>query len=200
MPLSNRVFVPNQPLRTSFGYSAKAGLSESWLRSKGIASEAECVIRATGEPIMNAQLTKIDPEKHSMEFDAEYYNKGVLVYKAHITRNVQSGIVIDVVYDGMFRSAYQHKSGDRIRIPAIKTTRMDTGELVSETKNVHIEGDGSFMVEEVNYENREIRSRFSVRRHAGTGLLIEQKALEGLPDADYHHYELLVDTWTRRDL
>ena len=68
MPLSNRVFVPNQPLRTSFGYSAKAGLSESWLRSKGIASEAECVIRATGEPIMNAQLTKIDPEKHSMEF------------------------------------------------------------------------------------------------------------------------------------
>src|SRR5436309_3714118 len=57
-------------------------------------------------------------------------------------------------------------------------------------------GDDTFRVEETAYQDGKEIFQSLVRRHARTGLLLDEAVKHGSLDRDYHHYELTIDDWS----
>lgn len=194
-----REFYHHQKTATDFSYEDKLGASKQWYRMMKIATSAETRFYDTNELIYRSTLVSMDTKdsnKPTLSFKSEYLKDGKVVFTADVERDLSSCTVNAVVFNGKYRSEHIYPNGRR-ELPLMKTTDVATGKTVSETKNIEIIGDGSFRVEEINYRDGKEVFHSLVRRHAGSGLIVEENVKDGALDVDYHHYELLLHNWSQ---
>lgn len=196
----SRKFYPNQQTNTDYRYEDKLGSSTTWYRMMKIATSAETKFAASNKLIHRSTLVAMDykdkPQNEmTLTFKSEYLKDNGVVFTFDVVRDFSSCTVNSVTLEGKYRSVYTYPNGRR-DLPLITTTDLSSGKTVSETKNIEIVGDGSFRVEEFNYQDGKEIFRSVVRRHAGTGMFVEEVVKHGKLDTDYHHYELLLGNWS----
>lgn len=196
----SRKFYPNQRTITHFSYEGKLGSSTTWYRMMKIATGAETRFAESNKLIHRSNLVAMDykdkPQNEmTLTFKSEYLNDDGVAFTCDVVRDLSSCVVNSVTLEGKYRSVYTYPNGRR-ELPLITTTDLSSGKIVSETKNIEIVGDGSFRVEEINYQDGKEIFRSLVRRHAGTGLFVDEVVKYGTLDTDYHHYELLLNNWS----
>lgn len=196
----SRKFYPNQRTITNFNYEGKLGSSTAWFRTMKIATSAQTRFAESNKLIHRSHLVAMDykdkPQNEmTLTFKSDYMNNDGVAFTCEVVRDLSSCTVNSVTFEGKYRSVYTYPNG-RGELPLITTTELSSGRIVSETKNIEIVGDGSFRVEEINYQDGKEVFRSVVRRHAGTGLFMDEAVKHGALDIDYHHYELLLNNWS----
>lgn len=193
-------FYTNEPTRTTFSYEPAAGVSTTWLRMMKIASGGRITLRSNDELIARIALTGIDTKDRTQDqmtatFTMDLFKNGLSFSSGVVVRHLGSCPVRAVVYDNLYQSTYDYSRGPNYP-PMIKTTELKTGALVGEARAPQSMGDGSFIVDEIEYRDGKEIFRAKVRRHVGTGLMISEVVVSGTPETDYQHFELVLGNWS----
>lgn len=192
---SQREFYTYRATSTAFGYRGITDYSTVWLRSMGMASSGETRFRDSNDVIFRATLLEVDAKARLLLFKAVYLKNGTALIQADVARDM-SCRVVSAILNGAVRSEYSYVS-HRDPIPLIRTIDVATGKVLSTTSGVELMGDGTFRVQEADYRDGRETFRSVSRRHAGTGLILDESVQNGVLERDYHHYELMLDNWSR---
>jgi hypothetical protein len=168
--------------------------SAIWFGTMGIATGGETKFAQSNTVILRSTLMALDPRARLLTFKSAYLKNGNVLITADVVRDLGCR-VISVIFSNAFRSEYYYGSITQ-PIPSIKTTDVATGKVLSITGDVEIQNDGTFRVQEIDYQDDHEVFKSVARRNSGTGLLIGEEIKHGVLERDYHHYELTLDRWS----
>lgn len=193
-----RTFISNSRIETKFAYEDRL------LSAAGVPSAATVHLPdgATIAMVQGGELVDEDGERRiRVTLTLSAPGAPVSTISARFTPGLghhQPGYagIKRATVDGKWDSVYIYDGPDgRLGIPRIETYDSTTNTKVAETRNVRILGNGVFSAEEIYYQNgKEVFSSITTR-HAGTGLMIEERVQSGALPLDYHHYELVLGGW-----
>jgi hypothetical protein len=190
-------FIPNEVISTRFEYDANKSPGYRIPTGANIAWKAD---NSTIARVEDVQMVAEDNE-HRLRATLKLLPKGEVVSTLQVwyepgTGGQNGSLVRKVVVDGKWESKYFFDGAEgRSGIPRVVTTDLTSGKKVAETQHIEVVGDGSFTGEELCYEADKVVCRSTFKRHAGTGLLLEETFVQGDLPRDYHHYELVLKGW-----
>ena len=195
-PAKSREFIRATGIMTKYNYSGGT------LGAVGIPAGAEFLLGDRKTVVANAEGAELIDEDNERRIRVKMNftpgNKHVATVVAQFRPTGMGAKVRKTVVNDQWESRYIYEGQHAalfFSMPRIETYDLKNGKKVSETKNIEILGDGLFSGEEFCYDQNKVIFHSYFVRHAGTGLLVEEKVKKGRLPRDYHHYELLLMGW-----
>lgn len=195
-PAASREFIRATIIGTKFDYTGDV------LSAVGIPSGAKFVPEDKSTVVASAEGTEMIDEDGERRIKVKIKltprGKIIATITAQFKPTGMGAKIRKAIINDAWESRYIYE-GDHaalfLSLPRIETYDLKSGKKVAETRNIKILGNGLFSGEELCYQGDKVVFHSSFVRHAGTGLLVEEKVNKGKLPRDYHHYELVMMDW-----
>jgi len=151
-----------------------------------VASGAE-IVKEDGQACIKADISIKNTSGNEVAKVKAWFAFGV-------GRNPEYAGVIKTIVNDRFASHYIRNGLAGWSIPTIETYDLETNQLVQLTKGLEYQMN-YFQYEEYFFKNGKQVGKSACLRQTGTGLLVDEKILDGYRPYDYHPYEIVMIGW-----
>lgn len=182
------------------GVSAAIGIptGAKVFRTQGEEAVGEPVLVASGGELVDERVGEEEMRVIRLNFlfhdlDGEEVARMVAFFRPF----AMDAYIVKTILDDRYESVYAWGDIPGHSLVRITIRDLQSGEKVAETDTLEfIEGSqGLFRGIERHFAGDETTCISAFVRHAGTGLLVDERILEGTSSADYHPYEFVLAGW-----